>query len=180
MMVSHRKLRLGVQVSTNVSTQHSCHNLYALTALTRRLSLPVDLQQVFFGIVMRLQPATIGVPEGFSDAVRKVYISRSHQQTAIVFLYIHDSLQRVFRLRLLLNVADEVHHLGTVLRYEISFELDIARGKVIMNTVAGGADYGCRAFRSRQPLPSAFVKESPALRAHARLLQLAAGCIGVI
>jgi hypothetical protein len=150
------------------------------TALGSGLPLPVNPQQIFFGIVVRLQPATMGVPEGFADAVRKVNVRCGHQETTIIFDNAHDALQRMLRLCSLLHVAHEIHEFRAVLRYVVAFKLHIARGIMITDAVARGAHRSIRPFRPRQPLPPAFVKDSAALRAYGRLLQLAARFIAVV
>ena len=68
------------------------YSWHSLAALWSGLPLPVNTQQVFFGVVMRLQPATIGVTQRFTDSVRQVDIGRRHEEATVLFFDAYDSL----------------------------------------------------------------------------------------
>ena len=143
-------------------------------------ALPMYAQQVFFGVVMRIKVALVRVADSLANAVRKMNISGSHQQGAIFVHNGHDALQRVLRIFPLLYVAHEAEDFGAMVREEFAFELDVARGKVIMHTVASRAHLAMCWFGFRQPLPPALVKDCAAAGTKGRLMKLAARFIAVM
>jgi len=97
----------------------------------------VNAQQVFPRIVVRLEMALVRVADSLADAMRRwmsvVVTARRHPRRNV-----HDALQRCSAFFPLFDVAHEVEEFDAMLREEFAFELDVARGKPVMDAWQAG------------------------------------------